>query len=74
MVWQGGIIVTDTPEIKFKRFAYIPIGGKFFVGNGGTVEFQKINEDEALAEGYKYRFQLDHRCRIEGLTKGDHRE
>jgi hypothetical protein len=48
---------------KFKRFAYVPIGETFRIGPGGTVDFTKINEDQARTpSGGICNFELYERC------------
>lgn len=58
-------------NLSMKRFAYVPMQGKFRFGVSGTVTFTKIDEDYATCpEGLRQRFDLyDHCWMIDQLMK-----
>lgn len=54
---------------RMTRFAYVPMGATFRIGPLGTVDFIKVGEDHAIADGYKYTLDLGDKCRI--ITASD---
>jgi len=51
-------------EQKTTRFAYVPLGSTFRMGTHGTVDFVKVDEDHATADGVACVFGLGHKCRL----------